>query len=1003
MPTNTNRQTSSQAGSIQPGISKHDPWDDVSGSPVHYGDDSKHNSDNGSGNYSGKGNYDNGQNYVSRNNSAVDSFRNSENAATSSREPSYYRGNGNKTKNDNSQSKAKGKKKGIGAIITIALILAGGGAFLGASNSLLAPALSALTTSSTQTSYTSYTIRARNLTKNMLNNYGGGAITTNWKGAIKYANFPSYMKKRLAKYGIKVTGSGNDTRLSWTHTTSTGGTETISDIDAQTFLKMYNDDVDFREDFTRAKRGRVATFFDNVADKIYRKLGLSRNIYNKYQNSNDADTDTANYRSIMSDQFETGRARVDVDSERYATDEDGNIIYETDSNGNPTNRPVIEDAGSSSSGVANGGSASDMDVAVNSAQSFLDSAARVTQVGTVACTIAKVGSSIALAAAAMEMVNSINYFMKQMEPISKVQYGNGNESPINPLLNLLSTSYTTEVENFGSTTITIADAEDQSHTIPTEQQTGSALESGGLLAMLAGATGSQAKSKAKNYSLERIIIAMGGGALVGAKTSRICNGVSATQSLISIATAIGTAGASIVTGFFTNLAKSAATQIIVSAALSFIIPTVAKVLFANTFNITNGISAGEMLARGAAAANMREGRSGSGQSPSTKSAVLAFNQSTNQVLAYEAEQDRARLSPFDTSNRNTFFGSIAYSLLPTITSTNLTGLSSFLRSTTSSLSSIISRNVSAEGEGSSYLTTFGDCPMLDEIGVVGDIYCNPIVTTDMTTIDIDPNDASDPEAQKYNEVINDSMEECDDDGNCSIRDDSDLAHYITFCDGRDSPFGAVDQNILGAFELDNFILNSTDGISDVMDLINAGIDEANLAWATGENCVNTTGGSIGANDPTNNNSFWNTKGKYYQRYVEDQRILEQMGAYEGSTNPVTAYEERYEAKYLEEHPEANTYIGYLSRISGLTPENTKTALAFINYYTVVNEYDPTLRIAMQSGDTTETKSGEEVVATILNQQLLFSDHDLIHNPIETNSPVREHIIYFDLRNRSYVA
>lgn len=90
---------------------------------------------------------------------SVVSLRNAENSAIAAKEPSYYTGSGRDSNNGGKSGKSpnlKGKKKGIGALITILLIFGGMGVFLGGSNSLLAPAMSALLTSSTQTSYTSY-------------------------------------------------------------------------------------------------------------------------------------------------------------------------------------------------------------------------------------------------------------------------------------------------------------------------------------------------------------------------------------------------------------------------------------------------------------------------------------------------------------------------------------------------------------------------------------------------------------------------------------------------------------------------------------------------------------------------------------------------------------------------------------------------------------------------------------------------------------------------------
>lgn len=239
------------------------------------------------------------------------------------------------------------------------------------------------------------------------------------------------------------------------------------------------------------------------------------------------------------------------------------------------------------------------------------------------------------------------------------------------------------------------------------------------------------------------------------------------------------------------------------------------------------------------------------------------------------------------------------------------------------------------------------------------------------------------------------MKECDNDGNCTIDNNSDLAKYITYCNGRNSPFGVVDQNILGALQPTSglgsagTILNSIPLIGDIAGILDAGADLANLEWANGKKCGNTD----------ENHDFWDNQGKYYQRYVEDMRLLENMGAFEetGSKNPVVAYEEAYEA----EHPVDNTYIGYLSRISGLTPENTETMLAFVYYYDFVNNYDASTRIAMD-GNTSDIKNGEEVAAEIMQDIIYFENEEPIETPANnTIIANNQYIIYADIRNRSY--
>lgn len=127
MPSSANTRSNSEKGSsYRP---DYDVWNEETGTPTHHdnGDNYTGASDNGSG-YYGK---DNGQDSgstsspISRN-TAINSLRQAENGAISKKEPSYYTGNGRKSDNTNlGKKKGKGKKKGIGALITILLVLGG--------------------------------------------------------------------------------------------------------------------------------------------------------------------------------------------------------------------------------------------------------------------------------------------------------------------------------------------------------------------------------------------------------------------------------------------------------------------------------------------------------------------------------------------------------------------------------------------------------------------------------------------------------------------------------------------------------------------------------------------------------------------------------------------------------------------------------------------------------------------------------------------------------------
>ena len=75
--------------------------------------------------------------------------------------------------------------------------------------------------------------------------------------------------------------------------------------------------------------------------------------------------------------------------------------------------------------------------------------------------------------------------------------------------------------------------------------------------------------------------------------------------------------------------------------------------------------------------------------------------------------------------------------------------------------------------------------------------------------------------------------------------------------------------------------------------------------------------------------------KKYQRFVEDQRLLENMGLIEKSS--VTAYLE----EYYEKHPLDNSYEGILARRSGLTKEQVVAYLDKLDYLAKIVDYDPT--------------------------------------------------------------
>ncbi len=72
----------------------------------------------------------------------------------------------------------------------------------------------------------------------------------------------------------------------------------------------------------------------------------------------------------------------------------------------------------------------------------------------------------------------------------------------------------------------------------------------------------------------------------------------------------------------------------------------------------------------------------------------------------------------------------------------------------------------------------------------------------------------------------------------------------------------------------------------------------------------------------------------YQLFIEDRRLLENMGLVEKSS--VTAFLE----DYYEKHPLDNSFEGILARKTGLTKENVIATIDTINYLTFIANYNP---------------------------------------------------------------
>ena len=341
--------------------------------------------------------------------------------------------------------------------------------------------------------------------------------------------------------------------------------------------------------------------------------------------------------------------------------------------------------------------------------------------------------------------------------------------------------------------------------------------------------------------------------------------------------------------------------------------------------------------------------------PSDTEAVKTQNRKTTVALAEEAEIDRLNRSPFDASSPNTFLGSIfsKFSFL-TYSSNILSGLAAFNNTFASSLRRLTPAS-SAADEGIMYTSQYTECRNLP--GTQCDMYGVPIVTTDYSTIDIEPDD------ETYQSVVSKNL-----DSNGNIKDKSELAKFINFCKNRNSPWGVKDANILNALQTDFGIVgNNLPFVNDILNVINAAEDVRNEPWATGSICENSS-----------SNSRWDSEFKYYQRYIEDMRILGGMEDETGGSNPVLAYEAHYE----ETHPIDTSFEGTLARISGQTKDDIAFLIEYTRYSTELAKYDPSTRFSFNQDDSEPT-------------QISFTEDTIKETPVITVKPAE---IFIDKRN-----
>ena len=784
--------------------------------------------------------------------------------------------------------RTRGLFKKVAPLSAITTVLFGGGFFFYAAQSMLAPHISALYTQATDLQFTSYSPRNARIMAYMLD--GGDQVEIGSLFARRYKYFPSYLQDRLAKNGIEIGHINADNQFEpgqaplGYKTVLKYGDKTIS---ADKFQDEFASNASFREAYYNAKRGRVAGFFDDSSEAYYKKKGATRDIFDNYKSTGDKNADMDEFQSTVSSRV-TG-SDGSINTIRTGTDEEtGEEIKQK--NGEDIDINNIDGATPESKAHA----------MVNSI------AGKVSSVGVPVCSALRIANLINVAVSAYQIQQSIAYFLSFMEPISKMMAGEGEASGINEALNLMTQQTTSEVQYVG----------DDGEPI-TQAYTGSMLESSGAKIIMGNTLSSD--SEIQPFSFDNIRKAATRIVLVNGGTNVVCSGIMAASAIVSLAsTAIpGGALATFVVGAIARTIGGIALTGIIAGIINAIVPYAAKMFAINVFESYTGIPAGNLFSQGAAAANFSLATQGSAYMPSSEESIKTQNRQITRVIAQEAEIDRLRRSPLDTSSPNTFLGSIMSKFSYLSYSNSLINIMASVTRVASSATKSLIPTAAALDDDLKYTSQYSECANLS--GTMCDMYGYPIVSADYSTVDMSPDDPS------YLAAIEPNLNE-----NGDIKDNSELAKFINFCVNRESPWGVTDANILNALQTDGgIVVNNLPFVNDIIDVVNAAEDVYNQGWATGKNCINSS-----------DNPRWDSEFKYYQRYVEDMRILYDIqGQEDNETNPVLTYQEQYE----KAHPVDNSFKGTLSRISGLSTDDVAFLLEYIDYSNELAQYDPSTR------------------------------------------------------------
>lgn len=848
----------------------------------------------------------------------------------------------------------------------------------------------------------------RSIAKNTNNVLDGSAVTKkNVFGKEKFAP-TGKMKKKLAANGISFGKKGTADAGKMIFTNADGVTKKMT---VGEFKTEFDTNPEFRKAYsngTKSWKTSVEEFKDGVFDKLLKRFNISKNRFADYDAKNDSDGSEGMKK--MANDVDASTNGEDITTKKSKATTEEVDTGQVDSNGNKITQTEgkVEAEGSKTESGVKGQKAKGVADKLGAVKDVVGS------LTTIGCGITKAYTALKLILAAAQLAQVVATAQEMFEGIDKARAGDAASSPINAIGRSLVEQGSENREVVDSVSVGEEDADVTYKEETTEPR--SAIQSEGLSSLFTGdpidANDESVAGFVPNKAAQKAIDAVSddisdkmsfGDDNVKAVTDAIADFAVGTVDLASTAIMsyrtclvmdsvlsaidLGIAVASLIegiAGLFTfgtttvaaiaqeaawqlfKVAISAAIGIAVSMLIGYLAPIIANIFARKLATEFLGEDLGNAVMSGGSAYLSRNHQGGGGLIANEKGymAALTHQELVNQE---EAKTDRLARSPFDYTSANTFAGQLAVAMTPVVLQSDSLGsaVSNFGKVIGNSARSLLPTASAISVQDKVNIAkkqTEENCPELTSMGVLADAYCNPYVTTDFSTIELDSSvdsnnlDDYDLEADEnspYNimkkvaSYDSDNFEEGTDidsveNPKIKMSNSSNLAKFITYCGQRTSPLGIPDQNIASAIDLDQ-LGTVAEGVVGAIPIIGDGLSILsnqsvlnNYGYVSGANCVmNEDGQADSERSETIGSDPSYDEVKTYSRYIEDQRLAESMGLVEKSAVSIFLDE------YYEKYPLDNSVEGILARFSGLTKENVIAIEDTVDFYNFYLAYDPT--------------------------------------------------------------